>query len=59
MFLKKSRKDLIRWALPEASIGFVIKGLQQVYYGCTLECLANESLRGVKYPGYLILRPAR
>jgi hypothetical protein len=45
------RKKFPLRALPEVSIGFVIKGLQQVDDGCTLDRIANGRLRGVKYPG--------
>jgi hypothetical protein len=44
-------KDFTPRALPEVPLGGVIKGLQKGHYGGTLECLANEHLRGVKYPG--------
>ena len=44
-------KDFTPRALPEVPLGGVIKGLQQGHYGGTLDCLANERLGGVKYPG--------
>jgi len=44
-------KELTPRALPEVPLGGVIKGLLQGYDGGTLDCLANERLGGVKYPG--------
>ncbi len=44
-------KDFTPRALPEVPLGGVIKGLQFGNYGGTLDCLANERLGGVKYPG--------
>jgi len=46
-----SRKYFTRRALSEVPIGCVIKGLRQGHDGFALECLADEHLRGVKYPG--------